>query len=365
MTSETLPVIALREPKQVPLDQVERELSRIWATQEGGQLATRASTFNFLVYASGQTTNLSDVIGAVAVQYPCRTLTISEDLNVPVDGVQTEVTAYCPLSSGGQPATVCCEYVSLKAQGQTLRELYTTVLPLLIPDLPTYLWWQGALSLEDHLFAGLLSLSERLIVDSGTSGEAVDLLVLSNLDEIAIGDLNWWRLLPWRELTAKAFDNENRLAALSLIHCVTLEYGQSANLNRSQVLLFLAWLAGRLGWQAQGWLTNEVGEQTGIKYQAGDQTIEAVWQAVVGSAGALTSVRMDLAGENYLLIRSGLIAECVQVQLEEEGVCTFEQVAALQEPGLDLLLAQELQTPSQTDALYREALSGLQELFAQ
>ncbi|WP_287130184.1 glucose-6-phosphate dehydrogenase assembly protein OpcA [Candidatus Cyanaurora vandensis] len=344
-------VYAIRAPKQVPLNQVDQELSRIWATQDDGQLKTRASTFNLIVFSGGVALDLENTIGAVAVQYPCRTLAIMDDPTAPADTVATEVTAYCPLGSGGQPAPVCCEYVTLRATGNALHELYTTVLPLLIPDLPTYLWWQGIFMPTDSLFSNLRVLAERLIVDSGTPGTAADLTTLDQLPtDQAIGDLNWWRLAPWRELTAKAFDNEGRLAALSEVHRVELEY---VGPNLAQPLLFLGWLSSRLGWQFQ-----EQWDNGAVVFSGPQGEIEAVWREVPGTTvGALATVRLLINNERYLLIRSGVIADCVQLQLEEEGQCTFEQVTALGELRLDELLAQELQTNSQTDPYYREALA--------
>jgi glucose-6-phosphate dehydrogenase assembly protein OpcA len=362
MATDTVPVIALRAPKTVPLNQVDRELSRIWATQGEDRLATRASTFNFLVYAAGNTVGLEDAIGAVAVQYPCRTVVIIDDPSIPSDGVQAEVTAYCPLVQGGQPATVCCEYVTLRSTGETLRELYTTVLPLLIPELPTYLWWQGDFQVNDHLFVGLRSLAERLMVDSGTTGSWANLVTLAQLEgetkPIGMGDLNWWRLLPWREITAKAFDNPQRLASLSQVLSLELEY-TAAEGNAAQPLLYLLWLAQSLGWQPKTWTT------AGMTFWTGDNTLDVVWKATPGKQpGALTLVKMNLPDQKYLMIRSGVIADCVELQLEENGQCTFEQVTGLRDLALRELLTEELQTSSTTDPLYSASLGLFRSFLA-
>ncbi|WP_218082454.1 glucose-6-phosphate dehydrogenase assembly protein OpcA [Anthocerotibacter panamensis] len=363
MTSETVPVVALREPKQVPVNQVDQELNRIWATQEDGQVSTRASTFNFVVYTSSQTPSPEDTIGAIAVQYPCRTLSIEETPTAPEGVVVTEVTAYCPMVSGGQHASICCEYVSLRAKDEALRGLYTTVLPLLLPDLPTYLWWRGSLALDDPLFSNLHALAERLIVDSGTAAAAADLLVLDQLKDrsISLGDLNWWRLLPWRELTARTFDDVARLAKLNQIQRLELEYATpTTDLtppgNLAQPLLFIGWLASRLGWQFQKYEP----ENLTVFFASAAGPVEVMWHPTLrpdAQPGDLLSTRLDLSEGKYLTLQSGIIKDCVQMQLEEGDRCSFEHVASLRRLRLDELLAQELQTPSHTDPYYREALT--------
>lgn len=351
MATDTSAVYALREPKPVPLNQVDQELSRIWATQEDGLVKSRASTFNLVVFSSVATEGLENMIGAVAVQYPCRALAISDDPTLPPETVTSEVTAYCPLVAGGQPATVCCEYVVLKATGTALSELYATILPLLIPDLATYLWWQGPMDPEHRLFSNLRVLAERVIVDSGSEGAAADLQTLQQLlGEGTLGDLNWWRLLPWRELTAKAFDNAARLTTLGEISQVELEFVPP---NQAAVLLYLGWLTSSLGWTFQ-----EAGVDRAM-FNGPQGPIEVIWYptGTKGEPGSLTTVRLILSENRYVLIRSGVIADCVQLQLEEEGQCTFEQVRIVDASRLDELLAQELQTASETDPYYRSALT--------
>jgi glucose-6-phosphate dehydrogenase assembly protein OpcA len=161
--------------------------------------------------------------------------------------------------------------------------------------------------------------------------------------------------MPWRELTAQAFDSEHRQEALTRVHRLELEY--TASPNTSQPLLFAGWLASRLGWQFQ--------ERTaqGYLFNGGSGTVEVICTPIAGDdPGTLHLIRLDLTENSYLLIRSGLIADCVQLHLEEDGVCTYEKVSALRALSLAELLAQEIQTSSTTDPFYHEALTVVQAL---
>ena len=52
-TTQAPPLVSLQAPKDVSLEAIESELAQIWQTsahQEEGLIATRATTFSFLVY---------------------------------------------------------------------------------------------------------------------------------------------------------------------------------------------------------------------------------------------------------------------------------------------------------------------------
>ncbi len=354
MSLDTQAVVALREPKMVPLNQVDHELNRIWATQTDGS-ATRASTFNLVVW-SGNSGGLAEVIGAIAVQYPCRTLVIQEDADA-AEMITAEVTAYCPLGSGGQRASVCCEYVTLHTRPNTLGEVSAAILALLIPDLPTYLWWHGGMPLSNPLFQDLRGIAEFVILDSATDPTFCTFSLLDRLaQKTIVGDLAWGRIREWRELTAKAFDDNKRRMDLGQISRVELEYVAG---DTTQAWFFIGWLASCLNWQ------NPQIQPEGAVFQGPSGAVETVWQSVSNDRqpGNLVSIKINFGSEKDLLIRSGLIADCAQVELDEGGQCTFEQTEVLQDLTLAQLLAQELQHVNQTDPLYQAALGLLLSLI--
>ena len=75
----------------------------------------------------------------------------------------------CWAAAGGE---VCSEQVLISAARNALP---SAVVPLLLSDLPAFVWWQGAIGMDDEVLTELIELSDRLIVDSDEAGvEAVE-----------------------------------------------------------------------------------------------------------------------------------------------------------------------------------------------
>jgi glucose-6-phosphate dehydrogenase assembly protein OpcA len=79
-------------------------------------------------------------------------------------------------------------------------------------------------------------------------------------ESVAFGDLSWSRLNPWRVLTAEMFDAPADQDMLDSIERVLVEYTRSAGANELvQALLFVGWLASRLGWEPRAALEEAPG----------------------------------------------------------------------------------------------------------
>jgi len=62
----TTPIVALQKPKDISLDEIEAELSKIWHSQNGGRsapIATRAATFSMVVYEPEEFQQLLAALG--------------------------------------------------------------------------------------------------------------------------------------------------------------------------------------------------------------------------------------------------------------------------------------------------------------
>jgi hypothetical protein len=62
----TTPLVALQRPKDISVDEIESELRDIWRSQDGGTaapVATRASTFNIVVYEPEEFQQLLAALG--------------------------------------------------------------------------------------------------------------------------------------------------------------------------------------------------------------------------------------------------------------------------------------------------------------
>ena len=128
-------------------------------------------------------------------------------------------------------------------------------IPLLVPDLPVFLWWTGTPPSDARHLDDLVGLADRLIVDSADFARAdrtlPEIASLSRL-HVGITDLNWARLTHWRELVAQFFDVPAWRPFLDDITGIRVGFAvdmDGRDIHPSQALLLLGWLASRLGWQ--------------------------------------------------------------------------------------------------------------------
>ncbi|MDT7604247.1 MAG: hypothetical protein QOF61_2244, partial [Acidobacteriota bacterium] len=137
----------------------------------------------------------------------------------------------------------------------------SAVEPLLVPDIPAFLWWKDIPHYEDKLFTRLVEMVDRVVIDSAAFDHPqadlrhVARLVESRPDVLRISDINWGRLTTWRNLIASFWDVPDYRAHLDALDSVILEYEPSAAARdeiAAQPLLVAGWLASRLGWRIVG-----------------------------------------------------------------------------------------------------------------
>lgn len=152
------------------------------------------------------------------------------------------------------------ELIRVAAPQSQAMSLASIASPLLLPELPGYLYWPGRTLIENPLFEELLEITDRLVIDSSrfTDPEA-NLRALSRLIATPrapiVGDFAWQRLTPWRTLLAQFFDHPDALPELDQIEEVEL-IGRMAGINGQSgltaALLMAGWLASSLDWRPPG-----------------------------------------------------------------------------------------------------------------
>ncbi len=359
----TSTILPLQTPKDVSLAEIQAELDKIWLSK-GETAAARAATFNLIVYEALDGQHSSASVDAIASQNPCRVIDLRAIDGPNADTISAQVAAYCPIGQA-RSSLVCCEYVTLQAAPIALERATSTVGALLIADLPSFLWWQGDLDLDSRLFQHLVELSHRIIVDSSTFiYPEEDLQEMEQLVQAGnyCGDLNWRRLTPWQELAAQAFDPPDYRSTLHQIDRIGIDYNAA---NSCQAMLYLGWLASRLGWCP---LTrNEVVEhdypisRITFANSKGDRTIEAELVGVPTVAavpGEIIGLRLSSSDPT--------VDACTVICSENTGcmrmevgggaqACRMQQVSPLEHQTTEQLLSQQLQRTSR-DQLYEESL---------
>lgn len=304
--------------------------------------------------------------GALAAQNPCRVITLCPTFGED-EGVSAQVSAYCPVQkSQSNTNLVCCEYITLRGTKEALERVGDLVNSLVVSDLPKFVWWKATPNPEQMLFQKLALISSCIILDSSYYGDAESEIVkIQNLvnEHTNIADLNWYRLAPWQELAAAAFDPPERRMAITEIDRVGVDYEKG---NPAQALMFLGWLASRLEWQPTAY-KNEGGDYdlkricfTGENGRQIEAELAAIPVANQGEVlGDLTGVRLESTNHsaNCNTILCSETAGCMRMESGGNAQSSLvKEVTSLSDQRSDLLLEQQLQSWGE-DELFEESLA--------
>jgi glucose-6-phosphate dehydrogenase assembly protein OpcA len=170
---------------------------------------------------------------------------------------------------GGGNKAVCNEQITFWAGGPALSSAASAIAPLLVPDVPVFLWWKDPPDYKDDLWTDLASMSDRIVVDSEHFSDIVDdfnslkELVLKKDADVRLTDLNWGRLTTWRSLIAGFWDIPAYRADLDSIEHASIGFNPGSDVRNgssAKPLLLAGWLASLLGWRFEK--TDASGDQT-------------------------------------------------------------------------------------------------------
>ncbi|WP_069811906.1 glucose-6-phosphate dehydrogenase assembly protein OpcA [Streptomyces sp. TP-A0874] len=221
---------------------------------------------------------------------------------------------------GGETGTG--ETVLLRLHGELANHAHAVVLPLLLPDAPTVVWWPEQAP-ENPCQDLLGQLAARRITDASATEDPVGTLSLRG-GNYSPGDtdLAWTRITPWRSVLAAALDQRHSQISAAVV--------EGEAYNASAELLAL-WLADRLGVPVE---------------------------RVVSEGPGLTAVRMTTRdGEICLDRANGSIAELAMPGQPDRHV-------ALHRRATSELIAEELRRLDPDETYARTVKFGLANLEA-
>jgi glucose-6-phosphate dehydrogenase assembly protein OpcA len=305
--------------KGVDAAKLERELARMWAEMSapkgGGQASgiVRACVLNLVVYVAGkeECPEVNDLLEVVVERHPCRAILIVANRTATEARLEAFVSTRCQLSAPGAKR-ICGEQITIEADGPIVDTASTAVTPLLVPDVPVFLWWKDIPHYEDKLFDRLAEMSDRVVIDSASFDHPhKDMLRLAEIlkeGRLRVSDLNWGRLTSWRSLVASFWDVADYRPALAQIERVAVEYDppdSSHDEIAPKALLALGWIASCLGWEvASGGSSMESGRAQ-FKLRGDGREIEAVLSAtddVAGRDGMITSLTLSTAAGDEFFV---------------------------------------------------------------
>jgi len=213
-----------------------------WREARGGHPSM--ATMNLIVYVENDLYRdwVFERAQRIADKHPCRMIV----LNAVKGQHGTRVTAE-PAGDDGSFR----ERVELGVDGIRAPQRVQFVEALIVKDVPLVLWWAADRLFSSETFKGLLEVVEHVILDSsGTDKEPNALREFAEFfgegHGVALGDLAWMRLDPWRDVIAQFFDEPGMREELFALRKVTVSSGSEA-----EALYLGCWLASRLGWSVR------------------------------------------------------------------------------------------------------------------
>ncbi|HEV3319176.1 MAG TPA: glucose-6-phosphate dehydrogenase assembly protein OpcA [Solirubrobacteraceae bacterium] len=249
------------------------ERSRLNRHAEDGGLVP-ARVLNMLVFVEREySEEVAERLRGVGRYHASRTVVLSYERE------RKELDARVSIASDGsrgpgEPALLR-ETAIVQIGERHLDDLTTIADPLVISDLPTLLW-----SPHRHPEAAdaLLGLAQTTLIDS--IEEPVWSAAIERAcglsEQVYVVDLAWLRSTPWRERVAATFDPRRMRSELRSLELLEVRHHPDSTVA---AMLFVGWLASRLGWEL---------DRSKIAERAGHDS------ALTGSARARGGGRVEL-----------------------------------------------------------------------
>ena len=378
-------MVALSAATGVDVPKIEKELTQMWqqaspAKGNGGEAAgiTRACVLNLIVYATARDDRkeINGLLDEVFTSTPSRALILVADAEATEPDLKAAVATRCQATPRGA-TQICGEQVTLEASGPALDAITSAIGPLLVPDVPVFLWWKDIPHYEDKLFNRLVEMSDRVVIDSLYFDHPhEDLLRLAEIIRqhpqfMRASDLNWGRLTSWRTLIASFWDVPDYRPYLDRIERVRVEFNPprvAPNRIAAQALLIVGWLASRLGWEVVSSEPSDGQQISRFEMRAGgERRIEIEMQALdneEGRDGLALSLRLESAGgdASFYVARS-LDSKKLETEAKVGDTLGVGRVLAYEEKTEGQRLSREVSILSR-DVVYEKTVLSAAQLIA-
>jgi glucose-6-phosphate dehydrogenase assembly protein OpcA len=224
--------------ENISIREIEQELGRLReaATAPGAAPNLRTSVMTHIAWVPERWVDVAtDTLAGMGERHPSRTILLFPRPDDQRDALDGEVDLRCFVRSG-EPGQVCSEVVSLQLCGPRALAPASVVMPLLITDLPVFLRWRGEPGFGEPALEQLIEVADRLVLDSdewsdcdGTFESLPELF-----DKIAVSDIAWAKVQPWREAFAALWPGVAEASSLRVAG------------PRGEALLLWGWLQARL-----------------------------------------------------------------------------------------------------------------------
>jgi glucose-6-phosphate dehydrogenase assembly protein OpcA len=219
----------------------------------------RANTLNLVAVAPSL--EIAEMIMSTVAQLtdflPSRTIIVITDPTLKRPNIWHVDLKIIETTGRDDSAGILFETITFWTDQSSAGVLSSIVAPLLISELPTFLWWPSGEFSGNAIFEDLAQIADRLVFDSARLGNDAHALadyrtLIDEPTDPIVGDFTWLRLAPWRQLAAQFFDPPSVQPSLQHITSVTIAYAQDRSDRGSgfaAALMICGWLGSRLGWE--------------------------------------------------------------------------------------------------------------------
>lgn len=251
------------ETHPINVNEIEKELKCLWEkaaqTTALDGAVSRACLSNLIIYSEDLKDEeiVTQIFADFMGKHPARAIFIIAEPKSNESKVEARASTHTHTSSGG-PKSRACEQITLHVSGLAVTNIASVVQPLLVADLPVYLWWRGNFLTQKPLVEKMLAFVDRFIYDGVTwvnlqyTVPQVSDYFEKYSDRVGFTNFNWSRLRPWREYAADFFDPGVFEKEIWDINRVRVEYMALPGLEegyRFRAILFISWLAAQLEWR--------------------------------------------------------------------------------------------------------------------
>src|SRR4051794_21213429 len=221
----------------VTATEVERALSDLRRNEERAATRTSVLTLVIVVGSTDEAEEHLDVVRHLGSRHPSRTLVLVLNEEDEEESRLDASVKVCVVDRDGRQVAV--EEVVIDCHGPARYHLDSLVLPFALPDLPVAVWLPMSIPSRGD---PLLEAADRVVVDTRVVGYQPDALsrLFSISHRVAVTDLSWWRLKPWRNLFAGLFEGHLYRPFLRDVHHLEVT-GHSGPRH-----LFAGWVMSRL-----------------------------------------------------------------------------------------------------------------------
>jgi glucose-6-phosphate dehydrogenase assembly protein OpcA len=332
--------------------QIERELGQL-RMNDDGTLGLRASVLNLIVVTDEDSAeDVTHSVSNIAGRYPSRAIVLISDPEEKETNLDFQLSAFCNVR-GGSGAQVCAEQITIHAEGPPAEHLESLAGPLLISDLPVFLWYPGPFSPSSPEFAGMADLADRIIIDSAAANDCELSLrevagLLEKEETPAVGDLQWVQLSPWRSLVAELFGSPERAGELERLQGIEILHAPD---GECRALLFTGWLASTLDWSLSDATRTGDGREVRFAGPSGEVTVA---MSPASPDARFRQVRLYSDDYGFEVARSRDLSEA-RTAVTKGGELLAERTVHLGTFDLSVLLGEELRYRGR-DQRYEEAL---------